>query len=52
MQPGNLPHIDIVTNETDPISVNPLIVHNIGAGPELEDILFLYPITGHYRFMP
>lgn len=37
MLPGNLPHIGVVTNETDPISGNPLIVHNIGAGPKLED---------------
>ncbi|NCC25837.1 MAG: DUF1287 domain-containing protein, partial [Deltaproteobacteria bacterium] len=28
----------------------PLVVHNIGAGPELDDTLFLYPITGHYRY--
>ena len=49
---GNLPHIGIVTDKTDPISGNPLIVHNIGAGPKLEDILFLFPITGYYRFLP
>jgi len=52
MLPGNLPHIGIVTDKIDPVSGNPLIVHNIGAGPKLEDILFLYPITGHYRFLP
>ena len=28
----------------------PLIVHNIGRGPKLEDMLFAYPITGHYRY--
>ena len=27
-----------------------LVVHNIGRGPELEDMLFEYPITGHYRY--
>jgi len=52
MLPGNLPHIGIVTNNINPISGNPLIVHNIGAGPKMEDILFSYPITGHYRFLP
>jgi uncharacterized protein len=52
MLPGNLPHIGIVTDKIDPESGHPLIVHNIGAGPKLEDILFLYPITGHYRFLP
>jgi len=25
-------------------------VHNIGRGPEVEDVLFTYPITGHYRY--
>jgi uncharacterized protein YijF (DUF1287 family) len=48
--PGNLPHIGIVTDQRAPVSGNPLIVHNIGAGPKLEDRLFHYPITGHYRF--
>jgi uncharacterized protein len=52
MLPGNLPHIGIVTNKLHSVSGNPLIVHNIGAGPKLEDILFKYPITGHYRFLP
>ena len=52
MLPGNLPHVGIVTGKKHPISGNPLIVHNIGAGPKLEDMLFLYRITGHYRFLP
>lgn len=52
MLPGNLPHIGIVTNKISSISGNPLIVHNIGAGPNLEDILFDYTITGHYRYVP
>ncbi|WP_428848489.1 DUF1287 domain-containing protein [Shewanella submarina] len=30
----------------------PLTVHNIGRGPVLEDMLFNYPITGHYRYQP
>jgi len=30
--------------------LRPLIVHNIGAGPQLEDMLFDYKITGHYRY--
>ncbi|MFO8085397.1 MAG: DUF1287 domain-containing protein [Desulfobacterales bacterium] len=52
MLPDNLPHIGIVTDKIHPISGNPLIVHNIGAGPKLEDMLFSYPISGHYRFLP
>jgi uncharacterized protein YijF (DUF1287 family) len=51
MLPGNLPHIGIVTNQHTPDGKRPLIVHNIGQGPRVEDMLFTYPITGHYRFM-
>ncbi|WP_213994958.1 DUF1287 domain-containing protein [Arsukibacterium sp.] len=50
MLPGNLPHIGIVTNQLAPGSGRPMVVHNIGAGPKLEDRLFSYPITGHYHF--
>jgi len=50
MLPGNLPHIGIVTDRVSRDGERPLVVHNIGDGPRLEDILFLYPITGHYRF--
>lgn len=49
---GNLPHIGIVSDTINPKSQNPMIVHNIGAGPVLEDMLFDYPITGHYRYVP
>lgn len=52
MLPGNLPHIGIVTNRISTISENPLIVHNIGSGPKLEDILFKYKITGHFKYNP
>jgi uncharacterized protein YijF (DUF1287 family) len=50
MLPGNLPHIGIVVNQRSEDGARPLIVHNIGAGPELEDVLFDFPITGHYRY--
>lgn len=23
-----------------------------GQGPRLEDVLFAYPVTGHYRYLP
>jgi len=51
MLPGNLPHIGIVTNKKLSENGSPLIVHNIGSGPELEDMLFSYKITGHYRYL-
>ena len=50
MLPGNLPHIGIVADRRSQDGERPLIVHNIGAGPKLEDMLFDYPITGHYRY--
>jgi len=51
MIPGNLPHIGIVADRRSADGVRPLIVHNIGAGPRIEDGLFDYPITGHYRYV-
>ncbi|MES9829774.1 MAG: DUF1287 domain-containing protein [Candidatus Thiodiazotropha sp.] len=52
MLPGNLPHIGIVSDKIDQRTGSPLIIHNIGSGPKLEDMLFDYPITGHYRYSP
>ncbi|MDH3974486.1 MAG: DUF1287 domain-containing protein [Deltaproteobacteria bacterium] len=52
MIPGNLPHIGIVTDKYNVETGNPMIVHNIGRGPKLEDMLFSFPITGHYRYLP
>lgn len=50
MLPGNLPHIGIVTDQRTADGARRLVVHNIGRGPELEDALFAYPITGVYRY--
>ena len=50
MLPGNLPHIGIVVDGRSADGQRPLIVHNIGAGPKLEDVLYEFPITGHYRY--
>ncbi|WP_037028288.1 DUF1287 domain-containing protein [Psychromonas aquimarina] len=52
MLPGNLPHIGILVNKKSVFGSHPYVVHNIGSGPEIEDILFDYKITGHYRFEP
>jgi uncharacterized protein len=46
--PGNLSHIGIVSDRLGPDGT-PLVLHNIGRGAQEEDILFLYPMTGHYR---
>jgi uncharacterized protein YijF (DUF1287 family) len=50
MLPGNLPHIGIVADARSADGARPLLVHNIGAGARLEDLLFAYPLTGHYRY--
>ena len=45
-------HIGIVTNQISSKTRNPLIVHNIGKGPIIDDVIFKFPIRGHYRFFP
>lgn len=44
------PHIGIVVDETSSDGKRPLIAHNIGWGPKIDDMLFEYKITGHYRY--
>jgi uncharacterized protein len=46
---GNVPHIGIVVDRRGP-SGRYMIVHNIGQGPRMEDVLFHWKITGHYRY--
>lgn len=46
---GWLPHIGVVTDKLA-ASGRPMVVHNIGAGPKLEDVLFDWKMTGHYRY--
>jgi uncharacterized protein YijF (DUF1287 family) len=48
--PGNLPHIGLVTDQRSADGQRPLLAHNIGRGPEVEDMLFAFPVTGHYRY--
>jgi uncharacterized protein YijF (DUF1287 family) len=45
---GRLPHIMIVSDRKASAGV-PLALHNIGSGTQEEDVLFTYPLTGHYR---
>jgi hypothetical protein len=42
----------LVTQRASEDGSRPLAVHNIGAGARLEDVLFAFEITGHYRFNP
>lgn len=46
---GNLPHMGMVSNKKS-AEGTPLIVHNIGHGAQLQDVLFAYPIVGHFRY--
>jgi uncharacterized protein YijF (DUF1287 family) len=48
---SRLPHIAMVVPAPDG-GDRPWIVHNIGSGPKLEDRLFEFPLTGHYRYHP
>ena len=48
---GKLPHIGIVTHLKSTDGKRNLIVHNVGAGQVLQDCLFSYPVTGHYRYV-
>ena len=45
------PHIGVVVDQKSKVDPRRhMIVHNIAEGPKMEDILFAYPITGHYRY--
>ncbi len=46
---GRLPHTGIVSDRRG-AGGRPLVIHNIGRGTQEEDVLFAYPLTGHYRW--
>jgi uncharacterized protein len=48
--PDGRPHIGLVSDRS--ADGRPLLVHNIGAGAQVEDVLFVFTITGHYRYLP
>jgi uncharacterized protein YijF (DUF1287 family) len=50
--PSGVPHIGIVSDQKEPGSDRYRVVHNIGAGAQIEDTLFAFAITGHYRWFP
>jgi uncharacterized protein YijF (DUF1287 family) len=47
---GNVPHIGIVVDQKSAASGRYMVVHNIGQGVRMEDVLFNWKITGHYRY--
>lgn len=46
--PGNLPHIGIVSDRRS-TDGRPLVIHNIGAGTQEEDVLFAWTVTARFR---
>ena len=48
--PTGLNHIGIVVGKSAASGV-PLVIHNMGGGQVIEDILFHHPIVGHYRYI-
>ena len=47
---GNIPHIGIVVDKKSSDTKRYLLIHNIGRGSQMEDILFDFKITGHFRY--
>lgn len=50
MLSGRLPHIALVTHRANADRSRSLLIHNIGAGARLEDVLFTFDLHGHFRF--
>jgi uncharacterized protein YijF (DUF1287 family) len=48
--PSGVPHVGIVSNRRVPGTDRYLVVHNIGYGAQLEDVLFAFEVTGRYRW--
>lgn len=48
--PSGLTHIGIVVDKKSKVDGTPMVVHNIGAGQVMENCLFSFDMTGHYRF--
>jgi uncharacterized protein YijF (DUF1287 family) len=48
--PGNLNHTGIISDVPVPGTTRYKVYHNIGRGVILNDILFEFKITGHFRF--
>jgi uncharacterized protein len=47
---GGTTHIGVVSSQKSKDGKRPLIVHNIGYGQVLDDMLFDFKIIGHYSF--
>lgn len=47
---NNLEHIGVVADVKSDSSRNLLVVHNVGLGARLEDVMFSWRVIGHYRW--
>ena len=47
---SGVPHIGIVSDVPVRGTDRYLVVHNIGSGAQIEDVLFAYSLSGHYRY--
>jgi uncharacterized protein YijF (DUF1287 family) len=47
---GGVTHIGIVVDRRTALGDHYFILHNIGQGPKIEDVLFSWKIIGHYRW--
>ena len=45
-------HVGIVVDEKVPGTDRYYVVHNIGSGPKMEDVLYSFKIVDHYRWNP
>ncbi len=48
--PRGMKHIGLLVHQRSKDGKRPLVIHNIGAGQVMEDVLFDYPVIGHYRY--
>jgi len=47
---GGVTHIGMVVDREPLLAKRYMILHNIGQGPQIEDVLFDWKIIGHYRY--
>lgn len=47
---SGVPHIGVISDVPVRGTDRHKVVHNIGAGAQIEDVLFDYTLTGHYRY--
>ena len=49
---NGLPHVGLVLRQRSADGARPLVIHNIGAGTQVEDVLLQWKINGHFRYFP